>query len=227
VADADPPYEDDTHERVAHVAIHRQSVPPGTLTGPRFRTLIPIPAPVPDVDPGEALRRAVRALTVGEDWRVQAWSWYDSWTKAVNDHIRRTYEAESRRLWSTAAARRWAARRQAVDGDPDSRETEQFARWVAQAVEAGTVRRQLALIDEIPVPPDWVLRYAARLRRHLAEGEGPGIADRSRPALAGAEGFRHWWHVGASIVAQSNEQPTDFADTGTFFYDPPTRPGTV
>lgn len=43
------------------------------------------------------------------------------------------------------------------------------------------------------------------------------ICDPSRPALAGSEEFRRWWHVGASIVGQ------DFADTGTFFYDPPTR----
>ena len=175
------------------MAIHGEPAEAGAdPVGPRWRTVVSVPAPVPDVDPGEALRRAVRALTVGEDWRVQAWSWYDSWTKAVNDHIRRTYAAETRRVFAEAA-RRIAARQQAVDGDPDPGEAVPFHAVAREAAESFNPVR------------------------------GPGFADPSRPALAGQEEFRHWWHVGASIVAEGNDRPTDFADTGTFFYDPPTR----
>lgn len=190
------------------MAVHRQPAEASTdPRGPRFRTLVPVETPVPDVDPGAALRRVDRAIRVGEDWRHEAWSWYDSWSKVVNDHIRRTYEAESRRFWALAA-KRYAARREAVDPDPDPFE----------AVPVHAVAREAA---------ERYLRAGIRSFDPAEDVIGPGVADPSRPALAGQEEFRHWWHVGASIVsgAEGNdpERPTDFTDTGSFFYDCPAR----
>lgn len=198
------------------MAVHRQ---PATarddasheeFVGPRFRTLVPVEAPVADVDPGEALRRIDRAIRAREDWRREAWSWYDSWSKAVNDHVRRTYEAESRRLWAVAA-QRWAAGRKAVDSVPDAFEAvpvHAIAREAAERYLRAGIRSFDPAEDVFWESPDgrafWV---------------GPvDYADPSRPALAGAEEHRRWWESGASIVREG-------FDTGTLWYEPPQRYG--
>lgn len=93
------------------MAVHRQ---PEDARGPRFRTVVPVEAPVSDVDPGAALRRIAQS----PDWRDEAWAWLDAWNKVIADHIRRTYEAENRRR----IAQVLACLRKAQDVDQDARQ---------------------------------------------------------------------------------------------------------
>jgi hypothetical protein len=133
------------------MAIHGE---PDEPRGPRFRTLVPLETPFPDVDPGEALRRAHGYAEQG--WRVEALdalhTWHDAWTKAVNEHVRAQYA-------------------QAQFETSNARETDQFQAWLEHAIREGTVKAQLAIIDALEAP-EWLKRYASSVRRYQVV-EGP------------------------------------------------------
>jgi len=148
------------------VAVHRQPEQAGADLGPRWRTLVPLETSFPDVDPGEALRRAHRYAE--QDWRIEAREQYGTIVaNLVVDALRK----EADRQFLTE----WTARFEAGD----TREADQFQAWLEHAIREGTVEAQLALIDEIPAPPYWLQRYTAYVRyfrdrtaRRLAWFEG-------------------------------------------------------
>lgn len=180
------------------MAVHRQPAAPGAdPLGPRFRTLVPIEASVPDVDPGAALRRIDRAV----DWRGEAWDWYESFSKVVADHIKRTYEDETRRRWAAYAKLDPAP--QAADTKPHPGEVERFASWVASAEEKwGGVRRLLAEIEAIPVRPYWLERFATYARDYVDR------KDSSPDRLM-------------VVTEEGGLRRPRIVDTGTFFYEIP------
>ena len=185
------------------MAVHRQPAEAGTdPLGPRFRTLVPVEASGSDVQPRTPISGPHR------DWRVAAWDYWESSRAAIEEWRDRSHAQ---------------ARRQALNANPEPGETEQFARWVARAIEAGNARAQIDIIDSIPVPPIWLRRYQQALREALAADEQPlsapadqRIDDPSRPALAGTTEHACWWEAGAAVVREG-------FDTGTLWYEPPLR----
>jgi hypothetical protein len=172
------------------VAIHGQSAEASAdPLGPRWRTVVPIETPFPDVDPGEALRRAGRITS----WRAEALDslrhWHDAWTKAVNASIRAQDDRQFLADWTT----RFQA--------GDAREAGQFETWRQDAVRAGNLERQLAVIAEVPYPPPWLQRYAAYVRRYRTKAEA-AQPDRLR-----------------ITTSDDGHRTHRFADTGTFFYE--------
>lgn len=139
------------------MAVHRQPDQAG-LVGPRWRTLVPFETPFPDVDPGEALRRAHGYAEQG--WRVEALdalhAWHDAWTEAVNANLRAQYAVSERQFLAS-----WTAQFEAGD----TREADQFQAWLEHAIREGTVETQLALIAALEAP-EWLKRYASYVRRN-------------------------------------------------------------
>ena len=158
------------------MALHGQPAAPGTdplYVGPRWRTLIRTEATDPDRFP-----RAEVPDPDG-DWRRQAWEYWEASRQAFDEWRNRAH-AQSRL--------------EALNADPEPGEAEQFARWVALAIEAGNAHAQIAFVDTIPVPPAWLWRYQQALRDAITAHEQP----------------------------QSSSPDRRGYDTGTIFYDRPT-----
>jgi hypothetical protein len=140
------------------MAVHRQPEQAGADLGPRWRTLVPLETPFPDVDPGEALRRAHRYAEQG--WRTEALEslqqWQSEFSKVVADHIQAQYAARERQFLAS-----WEARFETGD----AREADQFQAWLEHAIREGTVEAQLAVIDALEAP-EWLKRYASYVRRY-------------------------------------------------------------
>jgi hypothetical protein len=110
----------------------------------------PFETSIPDVDPGEALRRPGWQFPADIDWRPEAAERYDRIGQVVAEITKRRYAAEDR---------------QAQFETGNARETDQFQAWLEHAIREGTVERQLSVIDEVPYPPNWLKRYASYVRR--------------------------------------------------------------
>lgn len=175
------------------MAVHGQSEQE-KFVGPRFRTVVPVQAPVPDIDPGAALRRIGGKFASDVSWRIEALEslhhWHEVWTKGVNeivaDHIRKQ------------ADERFLAEQTARFETGHSRETDQFQAWLEHALTKGNLETQLAVIAEIPYPPNWIKRYASYVRQ-----------------------FRESTAERLARFDAEEARPPRFVDTGSFFYEIP------
>lgn len=159
------------------MAVHREPAEESAdPLGPRWGTVVPYETSVPDIDPGAAFLLVDRDPI---DWRIEA---RDEFSKIVADHLR------------AQADREFLAEQTARFETGRSREADQFQAWLEYALRKGNLETQLALIAEVPYPPDWLKRYTAYARQHQ---------DRTAERLA-------WFEASPRAV-----------DTGTFFYQIP------
>ena len=205
-------HEDDYDERVAHVAVDRQSEPPRTLA--QWRQFEAWCRYLGDERwlPGDSIR-----IDWPEGERIEVGP---GWIPVAEDHPFKGCHfcwrclAEAQEFPTGNAPHKrdaicWEASGDpdAEDGQPDACETLPiWGRYGQPPEHPGAAEAVRRIAETLDLPEDVIC---------------PGVADPSRPALAGEEEFRVWWQAGASIVAKGNERPTDFADTGTFFYDGP------
>lgn len=178
------------------MAVHRKPEPPRTLEDWRVWEDACIQTNRRDWLPGDSIR-----ITLPEGWRDD-WPGI-RWTPLAEDHPfkgcdfcwRCLAEASGFAAGSAPHARDWGAVCFEASGDPDAEDGDPDS-----------------VTFDVEVTPDEIRRIAP---------EGLPICDPSRPALAGEAEHRVWWQAGASIVAEGDDRPDDFADTGTFFYDGP------
>ena len=220
MADADPPYEDDYDERVAHVAVHREPEPPRTLEDWRIWEDACIQTNRRDWLPSP------ETLRIGFPYRGD-WVESPTWVPAAEDHPFKGRAfcwrcvAEAQGFPTGNAPHKRDAICFEASGDPDAEDGQPDP---GEGIPVDALTREAA---------ERYLRQGVRSFDPAEDVVGPGVADPTRPALSGKEEFRRWWHAGASIVsgAEGNGPGPDPAaepedrpgyDTGTFFYDGPT-----